>query len=278
MTEAMPERPAVLFVGRRDHPEFVPAVQWLQAHALPCFVSSVPAAAREMERGDSVPAIIVLAQSRRGEVSQRDHDALVRLAPLAHVIVLLGSWCEGETRSGVPVNGCSRVYWHQFRDRAAIEFFAPRLPRGARWFPKTITENERGLARSGWRLQAGTGVVAINTPCRVDYDALGAACRTAGFNTVWCQRAAEETVASAGCVVWDRWGFEGSDLEEWMRWRERWDHVPTLATIGFPRRQDFDAVGEGCLRGVLAKPFVLAELWHAVQAVMESNGCQAEAA
>ena len=46
--------------------------------------------------------LIVVAQAYPGQYAADRIDGLRRLAPLARVIGLLGSWCEGEVRSGRP--------------------------------------------------------------------------------------------------------------------------------------------------------------------------------
>ena len=56
------------------------------------------AAARMLARGGDPPELIVLVQSRPGEFSAAEIDDLRRLAPLARVRRLLGTWCEGEAR------------------------------------------------------------------------------------------------------------------------------------------------------------------------------------
>ena len=65
--------------------------------------------------------VIVVAQAYPGQFSGEALDRLARLAPLARVVVLLGSWCEGEVRSGRPWPGAIRVYWHQWPARCAQE-------------------------------------------------------------------------------------------------------------------------------------------------------------
>src|SRR5262245_51191431 len=60
------------------------------------------------------PELIVLTQSRPGEVSCEAVDRLRSAAPLSRLVGLLGSWCEGEVRSGHPWPAVERVYWHQW--------------------------------------------------------------------------------------------------------------------------------------------------------------------
>ncbi|MEO2023653.1 MAG: hypothetical protein ABGX05_17660, partial [Pirellulaceae bacterium] len=109
-------KPVVWFVGRVDHEEFAPALQWLEKYTRLGVSATVDEALQVLESGGPRPGAIVLGQSRRGEFSQQDQEKMLRCAPLAEALVLLGSWCEGETRSGSPAAGWHRVYWHQFVD------------------------------------------------------------------------------------------------------------------------------------------------------------------
>ena len=53
--------------------------------------------------------LIVLAQSRRNQVSQSMVDYLRSKTPGVPIVVLLGSWCEGENRSGQPLLGVTQA-------------------------------------------------------------------------------------------------------------------------------------------------------------------------
>src|SRR5262245_36664939 len=75
------------------------------------------AASALLEEGEIAPELIVVAESRGGQFSAESLAALRKLAPLAGVWRLLGSWCEGETRSERPPAGCIRSYWHQWPQR-----------------------------------------------------------------------------------------------------------------------------------------------------------------
>src|SRR5262245_6670790 len=101
--------PIVQLVGEIDHPDFDEAIGLLRAQS------------RLATNGITVgklfavnPELIVVAQSRPGMIAARQMDALRRPAPLAGVVALLGSWCEGETRTGRPWPGVERLYWYEF--------------------------------------------------------------------------------------------------------------------------------------------------------------------
>lgn len=92
-------KPAIWLIGDVEQREFADAVSLLQATA-------------EVSSGE--PELIVIAQCRPGIFRERELNRLRRSAPLAEVVSLLGSWCEGETRTGRPLSGAIRLYWYEF--------------------------------------------------------------------------------------------------------------------------------------------------------------------
>ena len=268
----MPTEAEVLFVGDANHGEFAMALEWLRKQARLTVQPTVQTALRGIQDEGEQPPAIVLGQARRGEHTAVELDLLLRAAPLANTIALVGSWCEGETRSGSPPAGWTRVYWHQFASRAKVELFPgaslDRTSSPPLYHPRTTTETERGLARSLRPLTSRQGVIAISTPYSVDYEATALVCRETGYQTHWCQGAEVIDLADVDAVIWDRWGLQGEERTELARWRRRWPELPLVATIGFPRPQDYQLVATGLVQQIVGKPFVLAELLQALKEVM----------
>ncbi len=116
---------AALVIGSSDPPTGIDCATIAEALADLAIVScvpNVPAAAEHLGATAAHCDLIVLCESRRGQFSAEAIDGLRRLAPLARIWRVLGSWHEGEPRSGHPPAGCVSTYWHQ----------CPRAPRGAR--------------------------------------------------------------------------------------------------------------------------------------------------
>ena len=76
--------------------------------------------------GRFVPDVIVVAQAFPGQFSLDEIDRIRGLAPLARLLGLLGSWCEGEVRTGLPWPAVIRIplsgsfyqyfhWWHSTR-------------------------------------------------------------------------------------------------------------------------------------------------------------------
>jgi hypothetical protein len=70
--------------------------------------------------------LVVLAQSRRDQFLDSEVEELITNFPAAPVVGLLGSWCEGESRSGKPYPGVIQVYWHQWEGSPELLAGTPR--------------------------------------------------------------------------------------------------------------------------------------------------------
>src|SRR4051812_25178310 len=93
--------PAVQLIGEVDHPDFREAVGLLRSNA-------------QFALADASPELIVVAQTRPDLICSDELNQLRRATPLARIVALLGSWCEGETRTGRPCPGVRRLYWYEF--------------------------------------------------------------------------------------------------------------------------------------------------------------------
>ena len=96
------EPPTVQLVGDTEHSDFRDAVAMIRSSA------------RLIDGLTSHPELIVIAQSRPDVIGRRDVEHLRRSAPLAGIVGLMGTWCEGETRTGRPWPGVTRLYWYEF--------------------------------------------------------------------------------------------------------------------------------------------------------------------
>src|SRR5208283_5844085 len=93
------------------------------------------------------PHGIVLLQACPDQFFAAAIDRLRRRSPLARIIAILGSWCEGESRSGRPLPGMIRMDWHQAAVRIRREFPHWSHADGSLWrLPATATDEEHLLA------------------------------------------------------------------------------------------------------------------------------------
>ncbi|MFM7073296.1 MAG: hypothetical protein ACKO38_16030, partial [Planctomycetota bacterium] len=132
----MSYRPSILLFGDCSPPEFAAAREWLRTHGdvvEATRLENVPphAARRDHERPHDArsdnawpnhatpdnarlaecsesarhPELIVGFQNRPGQWREEELHVLAGRWPLAVMVSLLGSWCEGEPRTGRPLPG-----------------------------------------------------------------------------------------------------------------------------------------------------------------------------
>ncbi|NLE37484.1 MAG: hypothetical protein GX621_05605 [Pirellulaceae bacterium] len=210
------------------------------------------------------PALIVLAQSYPGQFSTESVDRLRRAAPLARVVGLLGSWCEGEARTGRPWPAAIRIYWHQWPGQGRRELKSLAAGIGSAWsLPGTATEEERLIAGSRPARSRGEGLVAICTRRHEVHDWLAAACRSRGYATVQLRPDRPARIDGARAVLFDASTADDAEMAPLRRLRrDLGSAVPILAMLDFPRVEDGDQALAAGASAILSKPLLLDDLFE----------------
>ncbi len=271
----------ILLLGNMDCTEFRAARQCMDRWATVHQALSVEAAAIMLTEGRIVPDVIVVAQAFPGQFSHQAVDRLRRLAPVARWIGLMGSWCEGEMRTGLPWPGVVRIYWHQWAARCDWEFRRMTDARLCSWaLPPTASEEERLLAdtdrpslRSELFVQkkSARGLLLIRTASNETAHWLAAACRSRGFSTVWQREAASARVEGATAVLFDVCEMGERECEELQRLANVVQPTPVIALLGFPRVEDRRRALASGAKEVLSKPLLLNDLWETIEGRECSN-------
>lgn len=270
----------VLLVGDDAHRDFREAVAWLEQHTELTLAATVTdglaameqTAAAESEEGGGdgptvgrlIPDVMIVAQSRPGQISPQQIERLHAASPLSRLVTLVGSWCEGELRSGRPCTGVIRILWHQWQPRL-VPFLQPgSAPVPGTWrMPRTASLDEQFAATVGPVWPRREGLVAIHAGARETFLALSDACHAGGYATVWY--AQEQAVAASGVVAALADGVS-CDFREvcWLRHVvQRHRPAPVIALLDFVRRQDYELAKAEGVSAVLAKPFLVYDLlWH----------------
>lgn len=260
---------AVLLLGDAERAEFREARASLDALTRTTHAADLEQAAELLSDGSLLPDLIVLAQSRPGEFSAAAVDRLRLAAPLARLVALLGSWCEGETRTGRPLPGVIRVYWHQWLPRFRQDLERIRRDWCPTWgLPATAGEEERLLLLTRLPPARRQGLVAIAVRQFAMADWLSAACRLAGYATVWLQPSRPARIEGAVALLWDGDDFSDQRLAELQRLRVELGLLPVLALLDFPRIGDRDAVMAAGATAVLSKPLLVDDLLWSLQEVV----------
>jgi hypothetical protein len=262
--------PVVRLVGQIDHSDFRDVMRLLE-------VQSKPADERHS------PELVIVAQSRPGAISHLQMQRLQNEAPLAGIVGLLGSWCEGETRTGRPWPGVARVYWHQFPAwwRRQLELRAAgRCPEWALPddFGLRITRLQYPPAnfqhpRSRIQHPNSRSVIVIHTDYRDTADALVDVLQKTGYATIW-QRSGRGSCVVRGVAasIWEGGQLndrEADDLAVLCRALAA-DAVPVIALLDFPHRHSVDRALEIGAVAVQGKPWQNDALIAQVQSIARS--------
>ncbi len=268
----------ILLVGDTTRGEFRGARDCLDSCGVVRQAAGADQAA-ELMAGEFLPDVIVVAQAFPGQFSHQAIDRLRRLAPLARVVGLMGTWCEGEMRSGTPWPAVVRTYWHQWSARSQRELRDLAEGQGSSWvLPATAAEEERLLARAAVDWPKRQGLIVIDTPSAEMHAWLSAACHTRGFSTFWqgqpdSTQIVEEASAGlfdAACLSTTPTSTSGSDRDHaLLRCRvERLQPAPVIALLDFPRIADHDRCLTAGAAAVLSKPLAMEDLFWTLDAIL----------
>jgi CheY-like chemotaxis protein len=269
-------QPTVLVVGSSDLAagvDCVVAVDSLSSGAIVRRVDGMSAAVEYLSDGSSLcdsPRcdLIVLCESRRGQFSTEAIDGLRRLSPLARIWRLVGSWHEGEPRTGHPPAGCLSTYWHQWPARAERALEAT-----AGWnLPPTATPEERLLAQNDKPIEQHEGTIVVCAGRLESALALADVCRLAGYDIVIVRDGDDLGAAAALAVVWDATPERLHDEVAVARLKRLTREAPIVAVVGFPRADDVRRARQAGVSAVVSKPYLVRDLlWQLEQAISSDS-------
>ncbi len=261
--------PDVLLLGAYGHADFAEVVGLPQASVRVSAAATADEALERLAGGAVGPELIILAQDRPGVVPAADVERLRHAAPLAGIIAVAGSWCEGELRTGRPLSGVRRLYWHEFAPWWQQQVSRRAAGLAPDWAGPATVELTESLADETRELRLSPGAVVLRTSRWDTADALADALGTAGLATVW------EAPGGQSSRVWGAVGgiWEGGQLSrreerDLRSFRERLGRsTPVVALLDFPRH---DSVRQARAAGadiVLGKPWRNADLLQSLATV-----------
>ena len=109
------------------------------------------------------------------------------------------------------------------------------------------------------------------TRSTVTFDGLAAACRAAGYATVWCGHDQPQIFRGAVAALWDAASLDQENLQQLERIRLTQPQLPIVALLGFPRHDQIRQLRQSGATSVVACPFVLPDLWHAIEEAIDSR-------
>ena len=267
--------PVVWLVGDVDHPEFGVATALMQATATLVRFADAAEVARDSIRSEARPDVIVWATSRPGINRARGVELLRGRAPLAGMVALLGSWCEGETRTGRPVSGVVRLFWYDFpnwwrRQIALLE--SGNCPDWAQ--PATAEANNLGTQKS-LRIRGGfNGLILLQTTCWETGDVLADVLRRRGYATAWNRPGGHHaSVRGAAAGIWEGRQLDEPEVIQLSAFCRRLakDGAPVIALADFPRRDRCEVATRAGAAVVMGKPWLNADLLAALERLMHEQ-------
>jgi hypothetical protein len=199
---------------------------------------------------DFRPELILMAQARPDEFSSRAIEMLRRHWPLAGIVGLLGSWCEGETRTGRPWPGVERLYWYEFpawwrRQMALVR--SGRCPDWARAASGGVRCTEYRVLSTEYEVRSrplpSSGLVVIHGTRRDTAEAIDDVLQRAGFSTVW-QKPGERlpVIRGAAAGIWVGGQLSEAETDQLRAFCRQmaYDGSPVIAMLDFPRRDRVD--------------------------------------
>jgi hypothetical protein len=250
----------VLFVGDAGHRDFAESWSHLRAQSAVEHAASPEAACELLDAGQASPHLIVVAQVWPGQFCQEQIEALHRAAPLARLVALLGSWCEGEACSGRPWTGVPRVYWHEFKSRVLGGRDASGGWQRVWPLPRTATDPERYDVACRSHSEARRGLVLISAADVLTYGGIAEACGQAGYTVSRFSAAGFESATPMVGGIWDDSSEQAGDRVALRQFASQLRPAPVVALLNFPRHFDDQRARQAGAAIVCGKPFLWDEL------------------
>jgi hypothetical protein len=256
---------SIVLIGDVERPEFCGVTGFFESLGQVHRFRDAVAAAEVLASGEIIADLTVVAQSYPGEFSHATIDRLHAASPVSRIVALLGSWCEGELRSGQPWPAVIRLYWHQGLGRIAREI--QRLAEGGcpSWgLPLTATEEERLLAerKTGFQPIARNSLVGIAARRSESFDWLSAACRQHGSPTVWLRSPRYPRVEGLTAILIDGTDFGVIETAMLRQLSERYSQARRIALMDFPRIEDRERLLRAGADAVISKPVSVEDLFE----------------
>jgi CheY-like chemotaxis protein len=244
----------VLFTGDIDHADFRDVADLLRADT-------------DSWTSNASPELIVVAHSRPGSTGWERLESLRRKSPLAGIVVIAGSWCEGEPRTGRPWPGAHRLYWYEFpawwRRQLAL--------RAAGYCPGWCRpEEQRGPLDAASRhvLPGAPGSILLSADFSAN-DALADILQRAGYVAIRIQGSFSRSFR-VRAAIWDGGQLskkEESELSQLCAALSA-DRTPVVAMLDFPRYDRVQSAIKIGASAVLGKPCQNSDLLATIESVI----------
>lgn len=281
----MPTRsPMLVAVGPWDHAEFAalraeldPQRQWPTAATLEDLTANIAdgasdGAAATIPSVPLPPELVLLAQPRPGISDQAQLETLRSLAPLTRVVIVAGTCCEGELRTGQPSTGVVRLYWYEFAPwwRAALaQWQANQTPVWSEPLDDVRAAQETAVTPPRERhdvIPGEAGIIAVDAVDFAVFETLAVVLAPFGWRCEWRPRHRPELVQPMQPVaaIWDGGQLSDGEAAALVSFAARIHDenaaAPVIVLLDFPRVEHLEAARVAGAAVVLGKPYRIAHL------------------
>ncbi len=255
---------SALVIGNAATTEFAGVLARLSARLDLQVAATIEAALAEI---GAEPDLVVLLATRPGEFAGSDIDLLRRAAPLARIVAVLGSWHEGETRTGRPWPAVERVNWAASpawceRELAALE----QGVAGTLSLAATATDEERLLHLVGMESHEESAgiveIVAANSGMRAF---LADACRVAGYQPFVIDIGLPSNAVAPVAGLFDVAGSVADSFAEIEAIVQRGPRMPWIVLASYPRATDRELILRAGAAELVAKPVMVSDLMATIE-------------
>ncbi len=263
-------KPRALLVGAADHREFAEAAAAILARTDCRRFAKLEDAAAALGPPALVPPVdlIVIVQSFPGEHRQCDLDRVRRHYPLTPIVFVLGSWCEGEMRTGRPLLPAHRLFWYDWTMLGEPELTALERGKFSTWqLPPTAAEEEiflesanRPLSMQGNKKGQSRGRIAWVFTENGDYEInrLFGAILASSYETVQHVKDFEQVENEPDLFVWDIGERDRNTVGERLSvLRKRFPKTRIVLFCRFPRFEERNELLEAGADALISQPFDL---------------------
>ena len=242
-------RPRLLVVGGLNRDDFV-ALRRLIIAGFDSVVAK-PQAAVELTQ---ICDLCVLVQTYADEFT---HAGLLQLQakwPLLPLVLVVGTWSEGERRSGRALPGIPRVAWHEWDAYWRAELTRIEAGKLPTWLlPATASDEERILSHN--HMQSFSSCVVVVADRRDSRRALSDLFREYGCRAIATTTSDHCHVAGADRVIWDIADARLLSADVVARLRRRFSNAPITALVTFPRPEDAALARSLGIEQLVGKPY-----------------------
>jgi hypothetical protein len=285
------DAPTVLLTGPWQYAEFAAIRAELDLNAQWPVVPSLADAVEQLTTAPSPPNLIFLAQARPGVDRQEDVERVRQLAPLTRIVVVAGTWCEGELRTGRPLTGVVRLYWYELPAWWRANCRACGAGESPSWSspltgvrPGEVVAIREGEAPAEPRIADQRSARSEPRPPHfahtlhnrrllaidcVDYsvfEALNAGLANYGWTCIWQPRHRPslnlDPSGAPTAAIWDGGQLDKSELESLTQLCARMaaHSAPVIALLDFPRVEHLSMAKTTGVAVIFAKPYQLSFL------------------